>query len=324
VTFLPDCVGPAAVAATASPAPGAVFLLENLRFHVEEEGKGVDAAGAKFKADKAAVKAFAADLTAHGDVYVNDAFGTAHRAHASMVGVALPVRASGFLLARELAYFARALDAPARPFVAVLGGAKVADKLALITNLLDKVNAVVIGGGMAFTFKKVLGFAVGDSLFDEEGAKAVPGIMAKAKALGVAIHLPTDYVAADKFDAAAATRVVTDAQGVPAGWRGLDVGPATAAAFSAVVRGAKTVVWNGPPGVFEMAPFAAGTRAMAAAVAECTAAGGVTIVGGGDTATAAEAFGVADRVSHVSTGGGASLELLEGKTLPGVAALTDA
>jgi phosphoglycerate kinase len=325
VVFLQDCVGAEVEAACANPAPGTVFLLENLRFHVEEEGKGVNAAGEKFKASKEAVAAFAASLTRLGDVYVNDAFGTAHRAHASMVGVQLPVRASGFLLKRELAYFSKALEAPARPFLAILGGAKVADKIQLITNLLDKVDEMVIGGGMAFTFKKVAqGVAIGDSLYDAEGAKLVEGILAKAAAKGVKIHLPCDHVAADRFDRDAAVQLVTDAQGIPAGWRGLDVGPASRADFTAAVLRAKTIVWNGPAGVFEWPAFAEGTKALAAAVAQATAGGAVSIIGGGDTATAAEQFGVAGKVSHVSTGGGASLELLEGKELPGVTALTDA
>jgi phosphoglycerate kinase len=313
ITFLSDCTGPEVEAACANPAPGSVILLENLRFHVEEEGKGVNAAGEKFKASKEAVAAFASSLTKLGDVYVNDAFGTAHRAHASMVGVKLPVRASGFLLKKELAYFAKALEAPARPFLAILGGAKVADKIQLITNLLDKVDEMVIGGGMAFTFKKVAhGVAIGDSLFDEEGAKLVAGILEKAAAKGVKIHLPTDYIAADKFDKDAATQLVTDKQGIPAGWRGLDVGPASSAAFCEAVLRSKTIVWNGPAGVFEWPAFASGTRALAAAVAQATQTGGaVSIIGGGDTATAAEQFGIADKVSHVSTGGGASLELLE-------------
>jgi phosphoglycerate kinase len=324
VVFLKDCVGAEVEAACANPAPGTVFLLENLRFHVEEEGKGVNAAGEKFKASKEAVAAFAASLTKLGDVYVNDAFGTAHRAHASMVGVKLPQRASGFLLKRELEYFSKALDAPARPFTAILGGAKVADKIQLILNLLEKVDEMIIGGGMAFTFKKVAGVAIGDSLFDEEGAKLVPEILAKAAARGVKIHLPVDYVAADKFAVDAATRHVTDAQGVPAGWRGLDVGPASSAAFAQAILRAKTIVWNGPAGVFEWPSFENGTKSMAAAVAAATQKGAVSIIGGGDTATAAVQFGVEDKVSHVSTGGGASLELLEGKVLPGVAALTDA
>ena len=325
VKFLPECVGATTEAACADPALGSVFLLENLRFHVEEEGKGVNAAGEKVKAGKDAVKAFEASLTKLGDVYVNDAFGTAHRAHASMVGVRLPVRAAGKLMAKELEYFNRALSAPARPFLAILGGAKVSDKILLINSLLDKVDEMIIGGGMAFTFKRVAGVPIGKSLFDEEGAKLVPEILAKAAAKGVKIHLPTDYVAADKFEKDAATKAVSDASGgVPEGWMGLDVGPATSAAFGAVIGRARTVVWNGPAGVFEMPAFAKGTQAMANAVAAATASGAVTIVGGGDTATAAEQFGVKNKVSHVSTGGGASLELLEGKVLPGVAALTDA
>jgi phosphoglycerate kinase len=325
VRFLPECVGAATESACADPAPGTVFLLENLRFHVEEEGKGVKPDGEKFKASKDAVAAFSASLTRLGDVYVNDAFGTAHRAHASMVGVKLPVRAAGKLMAKELEYFNKALSAPARPFLAILGGAKVSDKILLINSLLDKVDEMIIGGGMAFTFKKAAGVPIGKSLFDEEGAKLVPEILAKAAAKGVKIHLPTDYVAGDKFDKDAATRAVSDASGgVPEGWMGLDVGPATSAAFAGVIGRARTVVWNGPAGVFEFPAFAAGTRSMANAVAAATAGGAVTIVGGGDTATAAEAFGVKSRVSHVSTGGGASLELLEGKVLPGVAALTDA
>ena len=325
VTFLSDCVGPAVEAACASPAPGSVILLENLRFHVEEEGKGVDAAGATVKASKDAVAAFATSLTSLGDVYVNDAFGTAHRAHASMVGVKLPIRASGFLLKKELAYFARALEAPARPYLVILGGAKVSDKIQLIENLLDKADEMIIGGGMAFTFKKVVdGVAIGDSLFDEEGGKIVADLVAKAKARNVKLHLPVDYVIADKFAADATSRVVTDAEGVPAGWRGLDIGPKSRATFREAVLRARTVVWNGPMGVFEWPAFEAGTKDVMSAVVEATASGATTIIGGGDTATAAANYGAEDKVSHVSTGGGASLELLEGKQLPGVVALSDA
>lgn len=316
MTFLNDCVGAEVEAACAAPAAGSVILLENLRFHSEEEGKG---------ATKEAIAAFRASLTTLGDVYVNDAFGTAHRAHSSMVGVTLPVRASGFLLKKELDYFARALESPERPFTAILGGAKVADKIQLIHNLLDRVDEMVIGGGMAFTFKKVLhGVDIGDSLFDEAGAKIVPDIMAKAAEKGVTIHLPTDYVAADKFAESAAVRNVTDAEGIGAGWRGLDIGASSAAAFAAVVARSKTVVWNGPMGVFEWPAFENGTKTVLDAVVAATASGATTIIGGGDTATCAEKYGAVDKVSHVSTGGGASLELLEGKALPGVVALTDA
>lgn len=323
VTFLKDCVGAEVEAACANPAPGSVILLENLRFHIEEEGKGKAADGSKVKASKEAVAAFSSALTRLGDVYVNDAFGTAHRAHASMVGIKLPVRAAGFLLKKELDYFAKALESPARPFLAILGGAKVADKIQLITSLLDKVDEMIIGGGMAFTFKKVGGVDIGDSMFDEEGAKLVADIMQKAKAKGVKLHLPVDYVAADKFDKDAKTKLVTDAQGVGAGWRGLDVGPASSKVFAEAIGRAKTIVWNGPAGVFEWKAFEAGTRSISDAVAAATAKGAISIVGGGDTATAAVQFGAASKVSHVSTGGGASLELLEGKVLPGVAALSE-
>ena len=256
---------------------------------------------------------------------MNDAFGTAHRAHSSMVGVEADSRSAGFLMAKELTYFNKALAEPARPFVAILGGAKVADKIQLIRSLLDKVDEMVIGGGMAFTFKQVLdGVDIGSSLFDADGAGIVPEIMAEAAAKGVKIHLPSDFVAADKFAADAATKVVQQQEGIPKGCMGLDIGPASSAQFAGVVAGAKTVVWNGPMGVFEMPAFAAGTKVVMDAVVAATTAGTTTIIGGGDTATAAKNFGAADAVSHVSTGGGASLELLEGKTLPGVAALTDA
>jgi phosphoglycerate kinase len=322
VRFLPDCVGPEVEAACAALRPGEVVLLENLRFHLEEEGKGKAADGSKVKADPAAVAAFRASLSKLGDVFVNDAFGTAHRAHASMVGVDLP-RAAGFLLLREMEVLGGALAAPARPFLAILGGAKVADKIQLIANLLDKVDEMVIGGGMAFTFKQAQGVAIGASLFDAEGARIVPELLAKAAARGVRLHLPVDYVTADRFAADAAVGAADDAAGIPAGWMGLDVGPVSRVRFAEAVARARTVVWNGPPGVFEMAPFAAGTDAMAQAVAAATARGATTIVGGGDTATAAEMFGISERVTHVSTGGGASLELLEGKVLPGLAALTE-
>ena len=324
VTFLEDCVGPDVEAAVADPPVGSVFLLENLRFHVEEEGKGVNADGEKVKASKADVAKFCESLTKLGDVYVNDAFGTAHRAHASMVGVQLPIRAAGFLLKKELDYFAAALEAPKRPFVAVLGGAKVSDKIQLIRNLLDKVDDMIIGGAMAFTFKRVLNdMAIGNSLFDAPGAEIVRDLMKRAEERGVKVHLPTDFVCGDGFKEDAATRTVTDEEGVPEGWLGLDVGPASATAFGDVARRAQTIVWNGPMGVFEWENFAAGTRRFADAVVAATSSGATTIVGGGDTAAAVATLGLEEQVSHVSTGGGASLELLEGKELPGVTALSD-
>jgi len=326
VTFLDDCVGPEVEAACAKLAPGSVVLLENLRFHLEEEGKvkikNADGTETRLKADPAREAAFRASLGRLGDVFVNDAFGTAHRAHSSMVGVNLPAKAAGFLMEAELKAFAAVLDTPKRPLLAILGGAKIADKIPLIHNLLEKADEIIIGGGMAFTFKKELeGMAIGDSLYDAEGAKIAKELFAKAAAKGVKITLPVDFVLADKFDANASTRVATDREGIPAGWMGLDAGPQSTELYAAVIGRARTIIWNGPSGVFEFEKFAGSTKAMAAAIAAATAAGATTVVGGGDTATAAKKFKVADKVTHCSTGGGASLEFLEGKVLPGVAFL---
>ena len=322
VTFLDDCVGPAVEAACASPAPGSVILLENLRYHIEEEGKVKLEDGTSKKADPAAVAAFRSSLSKLGYVYVNDAFGTAHRAHSSMVGVNLPVKAAGFLMEAELKAFAAVIASPRRPLLAILGGAKIADKIPLIRNLIDKADEIIIGGGMAYTFKKVMnGMEIGESLFDPEGAKIVAELVAKAKERGVSIVLPVDYVCADKFDPNASTRPADDSTGIPKGWMGLDAGPKSIALYREAILRSKTIVWNGPSGVFEFEKFAASTRAMAEAIAEATAHGATTVVGGGDTATAARKFKVADKVTHCSTGGGASLEYLEGKVLPGVAFL---
>lgn len=325
VTLLPDCVGEEVEAACASPAPGSVLLLENLRFHLEEEGKGVDAAGAKVKADPAKMAAFRASLRKLADVYVNDAFGTAHRAHSSMLGEGFEQRAAGFLMAKELTYFEKAICNPERPFLAILGGAKVADKIQLIENMLDKVDEMIIGGGMAFTFRKVMdGMSIGTSLYDEEGAKIVASLVEKAKAKNVQLHFPVDFVTADKFAEDAAVGAATVEEGIPEGWMGLDCGPKSNVVFAEVVARAKLVVWNGPAGVFEFENFSGGTKALMAAVVQLTEKGGVTIIGGGDTATCCAKYNTEDKVSHVSTGGGASLELLEGKVLPGVAALSEA
>jgi len=332
VTFLDDCVGPAVEAACAKLAPGAVVLLENLRFHIEEEGKvkekQADGTEKSIKADPAAVTAFRASLSKLADVYVNDAFGTAHRAHSSMVGVTLPLKAAGFLMEAELKAFAKVIETPARPLLAILGGAKIADKIPLINNLLEKSDEIIIGGGMSFTFKKVLeGMEIGNSLFDPEGAKIAAELFAKAKAKGVKITLPVDFVTADRFPgspadiAAVQTGVADDKSGIPAGWMGLDAGPKSRELFAQAIGRAKTIIWNGPPGVFEVERFADGTKAMAAAFAAATASGAVTVVGGGDTATAAKKCKIINQVTHCSTGGGASLELLEGKVLPGVAFL---
>ena len=327
VKFLTDCVGPQVEAACAAGTvkPGDVILLENLRFHIEEEGKVKNEDGTSVKADPKAVEAFRASLSKLGDVYVNDAFGTANRAHSSMVGVNLPEKVAGFLMEAELKAFTAVLNNPKRPMLAILGGAKIADKIPLINNLLDRANEIIIGGGMAFTFKKILNnMEIGSSLFDPEGAKLVKDLMAKADAKGVKIHLPVDYICGDKFAEDSQVKSADDASGIPVGWLGLDVGPKSNVIFCEAIARAKTIIWNGPAGVFEMEKFATGTKVMADAIAKATAAGAITVVGGGDTATAAKKFKVVDKVTHCSTGGGASLEFLEGKILPGVAALSEA
>jgi phosphoglycerate kinase len=319
VTFLDDCVGASVEAACAKLAPGSVVLLENLRFHIEEEGKVKLEDGTSKKADPAAVAAFRASLTKLGDVFVNDAFGTAHRAHSSMVGVTLPLKAAGFLMEAELKAFAKVLDNPDRPLLAILGGAKIADKIPLINNLLDKADKVIIGGGMAYTFHKVnRGMKIGSSLFDKAGAEIVAELEAKAKAKGVELIFPVDFVCGDKFGPDANIQAATMEGGIPDGWEGFDAGPKSIELYRKAILSSKTIIWNGPAGVFEFDIFAGATKAMAEAVAEATASGATTVVGGGDTATAAKKFGVAKKVSHCSTGGGASLEFLEGKALPGV------
>ncbi|GAA6089348.1 phosphoglycerate kinase 1 [Tachysurus ichikawai] len=323
IKFLKDCVGAEVESTCADPPAGSIILLENLRFHVAEEGKGKDAAGNKTKASQEEINAFRASLSKLGDVYVNDAFGTAHRAHSSMVGVDLPQKAAGFLMKKELDYFAMALEKPQRPFLAILGGAKVKDKIQLIDNMLDKVDEMIIGGGMAFTFLKVLkNMEIGTSLFDEEGSKIVQDLMAKAEKNGVKITLPVDFVTAEKFDEKATTGTASVADGIPAGWMGLDCGPESSKLFAEAVSRAKQIVWNGPVGVFEWDNFAKGTKNLMDKVVEVTKSGCITIIGGGDTATCCAKWDTEDKVSHVSTGGGASLELLEGKVLPGVDALS--
>ncbi|KAL3434078.1 phosphoglycerate kinase [Aspergillus tetrazonus] len=324
VIFTEDCVGPEVEETVNKASGGQVILLENLRFHAEEEGSSKDADGNKVKADKEAVAQFRKGLTALGDIYINDAFGTAHRAHSSMVGVDLPQKASGFLVKKELEYFAKALEEPQRPFLAILGGSKVSDKIQLIDNLLPKVNSLIITGGMAFTFKKTLeNVKIGSSLFDEAGSKIVGNIIEKAKKHNVKVVLPVDYVTADKFAADAKTGYATDEQGIPDGYMGLDVGEKSVESYKQTIAESKTILWNGPPGVFEMEPFAKATKATLDAAVAAVQNGATVIIGGGDTATVAAKYGAEDKISHVSTGGGASLELLEGKELPGVAALSE-
>ena len=323
VIFTNDCVGPKVQETVNAASDGQVILLENLRFHAEEEGSSKDSEGKKVKADKNDVTNFRKGLTALGDVYINDAFGTAHRAHSSMVGVDLPQKASGFLMKKELDYFAQALEKPQRPFLAILGGAKVSDKIQLIDNLLGKVDSLIICGGMAFTFKKTLeNVKIGNSLFDQAGSEKCAELVEKAKKNNVKIVLPCDYITADKFDKDAQSGTATDAEGIPDGWMGLDCGDKSIELYRQAIDEAKTILWNGPPGVFEFEKFANGTRKTMDAAVAAAQSGKIVIIGGGDTATVAAKYGVEDKLSHVSTGGGASLELLEGKDLPGVSALS--
>eukprot|EP01090_Pellita_catalonica_P001921 TRINITY_DN11627_c0_g1_i1.p1 TRINITY_DN11627_c0_g1~~TRINITY_DN11627_c0_g1_i1.p1 ORF type:complete len:444 (-),score=100.28 TRINITY_DN11627_c0_g1_i1:402-1670(-) len=324
ILFTNDCVGEETAKICAGAKPGSVILLENLRFHIEEEGKGKTSDGKAVKADPKAVEIFRKELSALGDVYVNDAFGTFHRAHSSMVGIDLPQRAVGFLVKKELDAFAQVLDNPARPVLAILGGAKVSDKIQLIDNLLDKVDMMIIGGGMTYTFKKICeNVKIGDSLFDEAGAKVVEGALKKAKERGVEIFFPVDYVTADKFAPDATVGSATDETGIPDSWQGLDCGPKSCEIFAKVVARAKTIIWNGPLGVFEFENFAKGTREVMDAVVSATTTGTITIIGGGDTATCAKKWNTMNKVTHCSTGGGVSLMLLEGKTLPALSALSD-
>jgi len=306
VLMAPDCVGAEVRKVASALADGSVVLLENVRFHPEEE-----------KNDPAFAKSLISDTGS--TVFVNDAFGSAHRAHASTEGVSHHVKTSvaGLLMEKELRYLGLALEAPERPFVAVLGGAKVSDKIPVIDNLLPRVDALLIGGGMAYTFFRAQGLATGKSLVEEDKVELAKSLLAKARGK---IHLPVDHVVASAFAAEAARRTVAVTQ-VPEGWMGLDIGPATAAAFSQEVRRARIVLWNGPMGVFEMKPFAEGTLAVARALAESS---GTTIVGGGDSVAAVTQMGLADKISHVSTGGGASLEFLAGDPLPGVLCLKEA
>jgi len=301
-----DCIGDEVEEAARALGPGEFLLLENLRFHPEEEANDPE---------------FARALARLGDVYVNDAFGAAHRAHASTEGVAhyLPAVA-GLLLARELEVLGKALESPDRPFVAILGGAKVGDKIGVIENLVSKVDVLVIGGGMAYTFLKAKGLEIGKSLLDESRIDYAKELLARAEKGEIRLVLPEDVVVADSFAPDANSRVVP-VDAIPADWEGMDIGPRTREAIAQVVKNAKTILWNGPMGVFEFAAFSHGTRAVAQAVAD---SGAFSIVGGGDSAAAVQQAGLADKISHVSTGGGASLEFLEGKELPGVAALMDA
>ena len=328
IVFVEDCAN--ADAQVAAMKDGDIVMLENTRYHKEEQAKCKQKDGESdedFKARKAALKdeqkKLAEKLASYGDIYCNDAFGTAHRAHASTAVITkyIPVSVAGFLMEKELEYLGSAVENPVRPFVAILGGAKVSDKLAVVKNLLSKVDTLIIGGGMAYTFLKAQGCNVGNSLCENDQLEYAKEMIAKAKELGVKFLLPVDNVAADKFDPEANTQIVGN--NIPEGWMGLDIGPKTIELYSNAIKNAKTVVWNGPMGCFEMEKFNKGTFGVCAAVAEVKANGGISIIGGGDSVSAVKKSGKAAEMSHISTGGGASLEFLEGKELPGVAALAD-
>ncbi|WP_157314755.1 phosphoglycerate kinase [Chitinibacter sp. GC72] len=322
VTFLADCVGAEVEAACANLAAGQVVLLENVRFHIEEEGKAKDADGNSVKANPAQVAAFRASLSKLGDVFVNDAFGTAHRAHSSMVGVDLP-RAAGYLLKKELDFLGEAVNKPVRPLVAIIGGSKISGKIDVIQALLPKVDKLIIGGGMAFTFLKAQGYEIGQSLCENDKVDLARELMAQA---GDKLVLPSDTMVtrALNFDARTLDGLVeVKSTAIPADQEGVDIGSATRAAYAEIIKSAKTVLWNGPMGVFEIDASAEGTFAVAHALVDATANGAITVVGGGDSVAAVEKAGLEDKVSHVSTGGGASLEFLEGKALPGVEALSE-
>ena len=309
VKWAPDCVGPEAEKAAAALKPGEVLLLENLRYHKEEK-----------KNDPA----FAKQLAALADIAVDDAFGVAHRAHASNVGITSYLETvAGFLMEKEINYIGKTLEAPKRPFVAIIGGAKVSDKIGVIENMIDKVDTIIIGGGMAHTFDASKGYPIGDSLCERDKIELAKELLEKAEKKGVKVVLPVDVVIADKFAADANTKTV-DVDKIPDGWQALDSGDKTSEEYVKALQGAKTVIWNGPMGVFEFDAFAKGTEAVAHAVAEATKGGAVSIVGGGDSIAALKKTGLSDQISHISTGGGATLELLEGKVLPGIDALANA
>ena len=307
VKFAADCIGEEATALSASMKSGEVLLLENLRFYPEETKGDAE---------------FAKKLSVHGDIYVNDAFGTAHRAHASTSIVAqyFDTKVCGYVMAAEIENAQKVLDKAEKPYTAIMGGAKISDKILIIEQLLDKVDNLIIGGGMSYTFFKAMGGQIGSSLVEEDRLELAKSIIQKAKEKGVNLELPFDSVIADKFAADANTQIVANTS-IPDGWMGLDIGPQASEVFSNIIKDSKTILWNGPMGVFEMEQFAAGTNSIAKAVVEATEKGGFSLIGGGDSASAVNNLGYGDQVSYVSTGGGALLEYMEGKVLPGVAAL---
>lgn len=308
IGYVKDCVGPSVEAAVAKLQAGDIILLENVRFYKEEEKNDPE---------------FAKKLASLADVYVDDAFGTAHRAHASTEGVTRYLKGyAGFLMEKEIKFLGQLLENPGRPFVAILGGAKISGKIDVIQNLINKVDTLIIGGGMAYTFFKARGVEIGKSLLEEDKVELAKEILKKAIDRGIPLMLPIDHVVADKFDANANSQVVTRA-GIPPEWQGMDIGPETVTKFGHAIKKAKTIFWNGPMGVFEFDKFAKGTIAIAKLIAEATGKGAVSVIGGGDSVAAVEKAGVVDKMTHISTGGGASLEFVEGKVLPGIACLQD-
>jgi phosphoglycerate kinase len=323
VGFAPDCVGPKVEAMASVVTGGDVLLLENLRFHPEEEGKALaeDADDSSCSDTHAWQREFARQLSVLGDVYVDDAFGTAHRAHASMSVVPefFDECVAGLLLEREIRYLGKAVANPQRPFLAIFGGAKIRGKIDVLMNLVDKVDTIMVGGAMVYTFYLAMGISVGNSLVERDRIDMARDTLQKIKDTGTTLLLPVDHVVADAFSPDANTRVV-GRNDIEEGWEGMDIGPATIAQYSSVIREAKTIIWNGPMGCFEMGPFAVGTMKIASAIADTEC---ISVVGGGDSVSAVNKSGVAGKMSHISTGGGASLEFLEGKMLPGIAALTE-
>nr|CAD7442815.1 unnamed protein product [Timema bartmani] len=322
VKFVEDCVGPNVKLACESTPDGSVILLENLRFHLEEEGKGVDIQGNKVEASPDAITNFREALHTLGDIYVNDAFSAAHLSHSSMLGEGFGVRVGGLLLKKELEYFA--LHKPAKPFLAIIGGTKVTEKVKLIENLLDKVDDIIIGGGLAYTFlKQIKGIQIGDSFFDKDGARAIQHLMGKAVNNGVRIHLPEDFVIADEMAEEANVEETSLSKGIPNGWMALDIGTKSIYLFKLIIDRSKTIIWNGSLGMSELETFSKGTKEIMDAVGAATAKGVITILVGVEIASCCVKWGAEDKVNHLSPGDGANLELLEGKVLPGISALSD-
>lgn len=322
VTFSDDCVGEEVEALVNSSSNGQIILLENLRFHLEEEGKAKDETGKTLKASKDQIQLFREQLTALGDIYVNDAFGTCHRAHSSMVGVGLPIRAAGYLLKKELEFFAKALENPQRPFLVIVGGAKVKDKIQLIKNLIEKVDEMIIGGGMAFTFLKDLyGWQIGKSLYDDTAKDCVQEVFELAQQRGVKLHFPVDFLCSTKPSQEA--EAVLSQGSIPEGFMGLDIGPKTVELYREIIKRSKTIVWNGPQGLFEIEKFRQGSESLVLELTKATLGGATTIVGGGDSVSMVNLMDPTKvHLSHLSTGGGASLELLEGQVMQSIECLS--